>query len=73
VCQYAPVIETIREGQDSSELFLAEDPLILLSEGRFNKVPVITGLMEDEGLLFHAAGWLVLSMLINNNCVRCTL
>lgn len=49
------MIEKPREGQDKSELFLTEEPLTLLQEGRFNRVPIASGLMEDEGLLFHAA------------------
>lgn len=42
-----PVIENSVNG-----LFLTESPSKLLEEGRFNKVPVISGVTSDEGILF---------------------
>ncbi|CAL8075222.1 unnamed protein product [Orchesella dallaii] len=53
--QYPPTIETLREGQSESDVFLMEDPLVLLQEGRFNRVPYVIGITEEEGLLFHSA------------------
>ncbi|ODN05451.1 Esterase E4 [Orchesella cincta] len=52
---YPPTIETLREGQSETDVFLMEEPLVLLQEGRFNRVPYVIGLTEEEGLLFHSA------------------
>lgn len=41
-----PVIENKVNGR-----FITESPLKLLREGHFNKVPLITGVNSDEGVL----------------------
>ncbi|XP_050296831.1 esterase E4-like [Anthonomus grandis grandis] len=46
---FGPVIET-----PNPEAFLCEDPAELLRSGRFNQVPLIQGVCQDEGLLVHA-------------------
>lgn len=40
---------------DETKAFLPGDPLTLFQAGTFNRVPVVTGIMEEEGLLFHSA------------------
>lgn len=35
--------------------FLSADPLESLKSGNFNKVPIIAGVNEDEGILLHSA------------------
>ena len=35
--------------------FLTEDPRGAMEAGRFNKVPLITGVVENEGILMHSA------------------
>ncbi len=35
--------------------FLSVDPLESFKSGNFSKVPVITGVNEDEGILLHSA------------------
>ncbi|XP_049836566.1 venom carboxylesterase-6-like [Schistocerca gregaria] len=44
---FAPVVEPDVEGA-----IVTEHPIKVLKEGRFNKVPVITGVTSGEGLLF---------------------
>lgn len=53
--QYPPTREVLRPGQNETELFLSESPYVSLLNGRFNKVPTVIGITEDEGLLFHSA------------------
>lgn len=33
------------------EPYLSEDPIVLLQEGRFHRIPWITGVVTDEGIL----------------------
>lgn len=40
---------------DLPEAFIKVDPMVSLKSGEFNKVPVITGVVEDEGILMHSA------------------
>lgn len=54
VLAFVPVVENPDGG-----LFLTEEPLTLLQEGRFNKVPTVQGVNRDEGCLVYAvAGFL---------------
>ncbi|CAH2089923.1 unnamed protein product [Euphydryas editha] len=46
---YTPCVEDKISG---TEAFLTEAPYDLLSEGRYNKVPIMIGLTSSEGLLF---------------------
>jgi Carboxylesterase family len=46
-----PVIEH----PDVPDAFITEDPEVLLKEGRFNKVPYVTGIVEDEGVSLQAS------------------
>ncbi|XP_013185290.2 juvenile hormone esterase [Amyelois transitella] len=48
---YTPCVEDIIEGE---EPFLTEIPYEILSKGNFNKVPMITGINDAEGILFAA-------------------
>ncbi|GAB6028307.1 hypothetical protein CHUAL_002481 [Chamberlinius hualienensis] len=50
VLAFVPVVEN----PDDGPLFLWEDPLTLLQEGRFNKVPLIAGFNRDEGCLIYS-------------------
>lgn len=45
---FVPCVEPADSG-----VFLTEDPRVLLQEGRFNKVPMITGFNRDEGILIY--------------------
>lgn len=45
--QNAPVVETHSEG----EIFLPEEPRILLEKGNFSRVPLMMGYTSNEGLL----------------------
>jgi carboxylesterase type B len=47
---FGPVIEPNLPGA-----FLTEEPEVLMETGRFNQVPVLTGIDEDEGILMHAS------------------
>ncbi|PSN48039.1 hypothetical protein C0J52_09101 [Blattella germanica] len=48
-CLFTPTIEA---GQvEGEEVFLAESPIDLMTQGRFHKVPYITGINSHEGLL----------------------
>ncbi|GAB6027722.1 hypothetical protein CHUAL_001958 [Chamberlinius hualienensis] len=49
ILAFAPVVEN----PDETRLFLWEDPHILLQEGRFNKVPLLSGFNRDEGDLIY--------------------
>ena len=49
VLTFAPVVENPDGG-----LFLTEEPLTLLQEGRFNKVPTVQGVNRDEGCIVYA-------------------
>jgi len=42
----------IVDGNHASKPFIPDDPRILLAEGNFNKVPIITGGNQDEGTFF---------------------
>ncbi|XP_049938132.1 venom carboxylesterase-6-like [Schistocerca serialis cubense] len=44
---FAPVVEP-----DVEDAFVREHPITVLKEGRFNKVPVLTGVDSGEGVLF---------------------
>lgn len=45
---FVPVVENPTTG-----LFLTEDPMVLLQEGRFNQVPLVMGCNRDEGVLIY--------------------
>lgn len=53
--EYPPSLDVPKSGLSETNMFLPELPIVLLQEGRFNKVPFVTGIMEEEGLLFHSA------------------
>jgi len=42
---FSPVIE----GHGDGDEFLTEDPMTILKEGRFNKVPMIMGVNTGDG------------------------
>ena len=42
----------IVDGNFASNPFIPDDPKILLAEGNFNKVPMITGGNQDEGTYY---------------------
>jgi hypothetical protein len=46
---FAPTLET--EAQHGEEVFLTGKPLDLMQEGRFHKVPFISGVTSHEGML----------------------
>lgn len=46
---YGPVIE-----KPNSTAFLTENPLDLLASGRYNQVPMIQGVVSNEGMLFDS-------------------
>ncbi|XP_023941601.1 esterase FE4 [Bicyclus anynana] len=48
---YVPCVEDVIDGE---EAFLTELPFDILSEGKYNKVPVMLGVCNEEGLLFAA-------------------
>lgn len=52
ILAFVPVVENPESG-----LFLTEEPLTLLEEGRFNKVPLIQGVNRDEGCLIYYVAW----------------
>ncbi|CAG7837972.1 unnamed protein product [Allacma fusca] len=47
---FGPVVEP-----DLPGAFLTEEPAVLMETGRFNQVPLIAGVDEDEGILMHAS------------------
>ena len=47
---WGPVVEP----EGTIETFQNEDPYLRYVRGDFNKVPMITGTMRDEGLTFYA-------------------
>ncbi|CAG7829147.1 unnamed protein product [Allacma fusca] len=49
---FGPVIESTT----TEQAFLTEHPWVLFESGRFNKVPLISGFTQDEGILLFAAG-----------------
>ena len=40
--------------QPAGLTFLPEHPYKLIRQGRFQNVPMLTGINKDEGLLYHA-------------------
>lgn len=48
-CLFTPVIE--RGRVEGEEAFLEESPVDLMNQGRFHKVPLITGITSHEGLI----------------------
>ena len=46
-----PLTFTPRVDSEAENPFLPENPKILLREGRFAKVPFMTGITRDEGLI----------------------
>ena len=42
----------IVDGDFASDPFIPDDPKLLLAEGNFNKVPIITGGNQDEGSFY---------------------
>ncbi|XP_068084828.1 juvenile hormone esterase [Anabrus simplex] len=48
-----PCVEPVIEGETG---FITEDPLTLLEEGKFHKVPFLTGVTLTEGLLLLSMG-----------------
>ena len=50
---FKPVVDGTfyKNKQDS---FISEEPWLLMSSGRFNKVPLITGNTEDDGFIVFA-------------------
>ena len=50
ITPFGPVVEP-----DLPGAFLTEDPRAAMEAGRFNKVPLITGIVENEGILLHSA------------------
>lgn len=47
VTLFVPTIETVQD----KNAFIVEEPLESLMSGRFNKVPIIVGVNEEEGIL----------------------
>lgn len=47
---FGPVVEKL-----STEAFLTEDPVKILREGKYNKVPIMIGCNNNEGLLYEVA------------------
>lgn len=45
---FTPTIEAVK----NKNTFIGEEPLKLMTSGNFNKVPLIIGVNEHEGLLF---------------------
>jgi hypothetical protein len=41
--------------KDPTSVFLPDEPLILLKEGRFNRVPWIVGMNSEEGIVVSAS------------------
>ncbi|CAG7730475.1 unnamed protein product [Allacma fusca] len=52
---FAPVVESIEHSIETGPVFLHEPPMKLLREGRFRKVPWLTGVNSADGLTFPAA------------------
>lgn len=52
---FAPSVETVVEGVSVNQLFLTEHPYDILREGRAHRVPLLTGVNSDEGLLATAS------------------
>lgn len=48
---YGPTVEPPESVPPGDESFLPDHPYTLMSQGKFHKVPWITGTNADEGLL----------------------
>jgi carboxylesterase type B len=42
---------TVEVGNKEEEIFLPADPIDLITQGKFHKVPFLTGINSNEGLL----------------------
>ena len=47
---FAPTLE--KGAQEGEEVFLTGKPLDLMQEGRFHKIPFMSGITSHEGMLF---------------------
>jgi len=53
-----PFSPTIEAAGSSEMVFLEEHPLDLLKSKRFTKVPILTGIVAEEGLSLFSTGYL---------------
>ena len=55
---FSPTVEVVTTPtgfvQPTGITFLPDHPYKLIRQGRFQKVPMLTGINKDEGLLYHA-------------------
>lgn len=52
------ICHAVVQANDLTKAFLVEDPKVSMKNGRFLKVPILTGVTKDEG-----------SMLISGSCL----
>ncbi|OXA59192.1 Esterase FE4 [Folsomia candida] len=51
--RFVPSLETVKD----EDAFITEEPLEIIKSGTFNKVPVMAGFCNDEGLLHSTVLW----------------
>jgi carboxylesterase type B len=52
---FVPTIEVVKD----ANAFLTEEPLDLFKTGRFHRVPILTGLTANEGLLISPSSSII--------------